>query len=75
MKYVVVNREDGVWPFANEYEAENKIEALRMFISESEELVSSLKIVKFTFELDGYVVKEFANGEFDGAEFVAKEIK
>ena len=75
MKYVVVNREDGVWPFANEYETENKREALQMFIGESEKITSSLKNIKFTFKLDGYVVKEFANGEFDGTEFVAKEIK
>ena len=37
MKYVVVNREDGVWPFANEYEAENKREALQMFRKINEE--------------------------------------
>ena len=74
MKYIVVDREDGIWPFANEYEAENEIEALRMFITESEEMVSSLKNVKFTFELDGHVVRELTNGEFDGVEFIAKEM-
>ena len=74
MKYIVVDREDGIWPFANEYEAENEKEALQMFITESEEMVSSLKNVKLTFELDGDVVREFADGKFDGVEFIAKEM-
>ena len=74
MKYVVVHREDGVWPFANEYEAENEIEALRMFITESENLTANLKHIKFTFKLVGNIVKEFVDGEFDGEEFIAKEV-
>lgn len=71
MTYIVVNKEDGIWPFGNEYEAENETEALRMFINESERIVSSFKNVVFTFELDGNVVKEFVDGELDGVEFIA----
>lgn len=74
MKYKVVNKESGVQPFGNEYEAENEVEALRMFITESEEMVSSFKNVKFTFELDGHVVREFTDGKFDGVKFIAKEM-
>ena len=74
MKYKVVNKESGVQPFGNEYEAENKIKALKKFIVESENLTANLKHIKFTFKLVGNIVKEFINGEFDGEEFIAKEV-
>ena len=73
MKYIVVDREDGIWPFANEYEAKNEKEALQMFIVESENLTANFKHIKFTFELVDNVVKEFIDGEFDGVEFIARE--
>ncbi len=73
MKYKVVNKESGVQPFDNEYEAENKREALKKFIVESENLTANLKHIKFTFELVDNIVKEFVDGEFDGIEFIARE--
>ena len=75
MKYIVVDREDGIWPFANEYEAENEKEALKMFIAESKNLVASFKNISFTFKLVNNTVKEFVDGEFDGVEFIAREEK
>ena len=73
MKYKVVNKESGVQPFGNEYETENKLEALKKFVIESENLTANLKHIKFTFKLVGNIVKEFVDGEFDGEEFIAKE--
>lgn len=73
MKYIVVDREDKIWPFANEYEAENEKEALKMFIAESKNLVASFKNISFTFKLVNNTVKEFVDGEFDGVEFIARE--
>ena len=65
--YNVVNS-DGVQPFFNEYEAENKLEALKMFIDEARAVVKNLKNTGFTFELDegNLTVKEYTDGEYSG---------
>ena len=75
-KYKVVNREDHIWPFENEYSAENEIGALKQFVDESKQAVRDLKYVKFSFELSEpeKLVKEFTDGEPDGVEFIALEV-
>ena len=74
--YKVVNEETMVQPFYNEYRTENEIEALKLFIIESEDLVKDFKNINFTFELDTKrcLVKEYLDGEEDGEVFIAIEV-
>ena len=76
MKTYHVLNSDGVEPFHERYEANNKVEALKMFIKESEELVKDLKNIKFTFELDEdfEIVREYTDGEYSG-DYIVKELE